>query len=186
MPYDAAKEHVALRILHERLHRTLRHHAEVGVVVENVLVGGLHYAVERLCRDALEPCVGLALLSHAIHDVAAVVLDLTRHAHDGCLIVLKVSIYRHHGVAQRQGLFHACPQRVLMAHVVGELQPRHLLVGFGRLADELPCAVAAAVVDKQQAGVGVGFGFQPSGEGEELVERPRKNLFLVVAGHDDV
>ena len=79
-----------------------------SMVIYYFLIYGTHDSVEAECRDALEPCVGLAFAAHAINNVLA--FDkLPRHIDDGEGVVLQVGVDGHQGIAVAYALVHACP-----------------------------------------------------------------------------
>ena len=124
------------------------------MVVDDLLVEAAHQPVEGLRADALEPRVALAALPHAVDDVLARV-HLPCHVDDGGLVVLKVSVDGYDGIAVVDALLQSGPQCILVAFVVGEFDALHRGVVPGLVGDELPRAVAAAVINQQQVGVGI-------------------------------
>ena len=58
-------------ILGKALERATAHQAVIGVIEDDVYAENLHEFIKALCGGALEERIGLALVAHAVDDVAA-------------------------------------------------------------------------------------------------------------------
>ena len=137
--------------------------------------------VESLCRHPFHHRVSLSRHLHAVHHVVAR-LEMVHHLRDGRQVVLQVRIDGHHRVRHLLGLHHARQDGSLVPHVAGQVHALHIFVLAVQLLDECPCAVAAAVIDKQHETVCRNLAFR-----HHLVEERRQSfhgvlqhLFLII------
>ena len=184
--HHAAQEQVHLAELGEPVQGRRAQQAVVRVVVDALHAHGLEQAVEGLRREALEERVGLAAGAHSVDHVAAVEVGVDHLLHRGD-VVLAVAVDRDGGVAAPARLHEAAEQRVLVPAVAGERAAAVGGIGGGQLPDDLPGAIAAAVVHEQHVGARRHLAL-----GEQVVElcleepaRDGEDLLLVVAGDDD-
>ena len=79
------------------------HQAVIGVIEDDVYAENLHEFIKALCSGALEERIGLALVAHAVDDVAALHIFFDK-AVDDVNVILQVGI--HADGAHRESLQH--------------------------------------------------------------------------------
>ena len=151
---DAAQEEVDLLVRGKALERASAHQPVVRVVEHDVDAEQPQELVVALGRRALEEGVLVALVAHAVDDVAALHVFL-HEAVDGVDVVLQVGVHADRAVAQRHGGHQPGEQRVLVAAVVRELHAVHVGDRGAVLGNERPGLVAAAVVHVEDAALAV-------------------------------
>ena len=78
---------------------------------------------------------------------------MAHHLGDTLDVILQVGIDGDDGICPLSGGHHACHDGILMTHITRHVDTLHKLVLRMKLTDDLPRAVAAAIVDKHHHGV---------------------------------
>ena len=110
----------------------------------------LHHFIKAFGSGAFEPGVGVPLVPHTVYHVAAFP-ELLYKLVQSVDVILEVGVHGDGGVAPGHGAHQPAQQGVLMAPVVGQLDPFHPGVFPVKLGNQLPGLVLAAVVHKQDA-----------------------------------
>ena len=124
------------------------------MIEDDVYAENLHEFIKALCGGALEERIGLALVAHAVDDVAALHIFFDE-AVDDVNVILQVGIHADGAVAQRHGGHEAGEQGVLVAAVVRELYAVHIGNRFSIFGDNRPGFILAAVIDIENAAFGI-------------------------------
>ena len=143
--HHSAEEQIALSVTQKLSECSLAHQTVIGMVVDRFHAHRLHKRVEAQCGSALEPSIGLTALTHAVNDVAALVV-FNYHLANGIHIVLKVGIDRDCHVAVFNGTRQSGNEGVLMSHVPCQIYAINILVSLVQFADDAPSIVGTAVV----------------------------------------
>ena len=157
------------------------------MIEDDVYAENLHEFIKALCGGALEERIGLALVAHAVDDVAAFHIFFDE-AVDDVNVILQVGIHADGAVAQRHGGHEAGEQGVLVAAVVRELYAVHIGNSFGVFGDNRPGFILAAVIDIENAAFGIDLLGADHGVhffGQTLGGL-RQYGFLVVARNDEI
>ena len=157
------------------------------MIEDDVYAEKLHEFIKALCGGALEERIGLALVAHAVDDVAALHIFFDE-AVDDVNVILQVGIHADGAVAQRHGGHEAGEQGVLVAAVVRELYAVHIGDSFSIFGDDRPGFILAAVIDIENAAFGIDLLGADHGVhffGQTLGGL-RQHGFLVVARNDEV
>ena len=156
------------------------------MVVDGIGAHGGHQLIEGQGRRALEHGIGLALLTHTIHDVGTLEVTVD-HLGDGVDIVLQVGIDGDDGVGLGLERLHACHQGVLVAGIVGQLHTTHLTALLLELTYQRPRRVLGTVVDigHETAGRDLRLGGQLAQQSCQAFVGLRQYGFLIIARYDD-
>ena len=178
-----AQEQIDLAKLRKRLQRPRAHEAVIRVVIGDIHAQRLHQAIEHQRRAALEGGIGIAPVAHAIDHIASFPVLFDKAVH-GIHIVLQIRIHRNGHVAAAPRGHQPGQQRVLVAPVAAELDPLKQRVFLVQGADQLPGAVAAAVIHQKDAALRRDQALP--GQLSHLFHKPargfRQHLLLVVTG----
>ena len=115
------------------------------MVIDRLHTHAVHELVEHLGSGAFEERVGGAFATNAVHDVTSLVI-LLHHLGDGIDVILKVGVDRNSEISILAGGIEACHEGILVAHIASQFKAAHVRVTATILLDELPSAVARAIV----------------------------------------
>ena len=73
-----------------------------------------------------------------------------------------------------------------MSHVVRQLQSFDIVIFLGCLLYELPCGVAAAVIDEQESCGDMEFAVYLRHYLLQMFHGPGQHFLLIIAGNDDI
>ena len=185
--YKAAQEQVYLVDVGKLFQHTGAHKAIVGMVVHDLGPHGRQQLIKALCGKALEEGIGLPARADPVYHLIALQIPLDHLVH-GVQVVLAVTVDRDGDVAAVLGLHESGQNGVLVAAVAALRDADKVGVLPGQRADDVPCLVAAAVVDEEHAAVIADLARRD--EVLKLLQkqrrRDRQDRLLVVAGNDDI
>ena len=127
------------------------------------------------------------VFAHTVDDVRPRRM-LFEHRIDCIDIVLQICVHADRHIRIWKNGHEAREQGILMSLVVREIDAGKERTLFRARRDQLPCAVAAAIVDKGDAALCAHL-FRRNQRGHlltQLFRRIGQNLLLVVAGHDEI
>ena len=142
---NGTQEKIALRILHQRLQRAIRHHTEVGMIINHLLIHTLHQFIKGLSCETLKESIRLTLLAYSVDNILPF-LYLFHHIDDYILIILQIRIDAHHRITMVDGSLHTCPECILVSTVMRKFDSSHVRMFFSPFPDELPGSIATAVI----------------------------------------
>ena len=122
------------------------------MIVDNIGTEHAHQAVKRLRRGTLPEGIGLPVIAHTVHNVRAVQI-CRNHAIDRIDIILPVTVHADRNIAFLRRRLQSCQKRILMTAVAAERDARADGVLLRQTADQLPCPIGTAVIDKQHTAV---------------------------------
>ena len=185
--HHPAQEDVHLAVVGKAVQHPAADEAVIGVVEDDVRPQQVHQVIKALGGKALEKGVGVPAAAHPVDHLGPgkVFADHLVHGVD---VVLPVAVDRDGHIHPVLPRFHQPGQHGgLVAPVAALADADEMLVGFGKLADQPPGIVPAAVVDKADPA----FFTDQAGGGQiaHLLQKQRRgdgqHLLLVVAGDDD-
>ena len=183
--HKAAQEQVDLAEVCKFLQYTRADEPVVRVVIHDLRAHRGEEFIKALRGEALEEGVRLAAGAHTVHDLTAVEIRVDHRVH-GVDVVLSVAVDGNRDVAVLARLHESGKDRVLVAAVAALADADIVLVPFGKLRNDLPRPVAAAVVDEHDPTLGTYF--THSGKlvylCKEHRRRYRQHRLLIVARHD--
>ena len=152
----APEEDVDFPKIRELLQGPAGHQTIVGVVKNRVRPHPFHELVEAFGGEALEEGVGFPLAADAVDDLRPGQV-FVNHCIHGIYVVLPVAVDGNGDIAFAPGFHQACQQRVLVAPVPAQADAFVVFILFGKLANEIPGAIFATVVDEQHPAVRADF-----------------------------
>ena len=141
------------------------------------------HLIKSHCRHAFHQWVGLAGNFYSIHDIIAF-LEVFHHLGNALNVVLQVGINGDDGICPVFGCHHTSHDGILVTYVMSQVNATDKLVFLVQLADNLPSAVAAAIVYKHHHAVAGNqpLADHPLEEGCQSLNGGTQYFLLVVAG----
>ena len=178
--HHAAQEALALGHCQQRVDHPPAHETKVTGVLGDRHVGeAREQAVEARGGSLLEPGLAVARGAPAVDHVGTLIHPL-HHAGEQLRRILQVRIYQHDALAA--GRAQPRGRRELVAVVAHQMHADNVGIGFRQGLDDLPGAVARAIVDEHDLVVVAGNA--AAGSTGAAMELPQAGL-LVEAGRDD-
>ena len=178
----SAQEDIDLPEIRKFLQHPRRNKPVIGVIIHYFRSHTLQQPVKALRRESLEEGVLFARASHAVDYLGSLKVFVHHFVHRRD-VVLTVAVDGYGNIAQIPRFHKTGKQCALVSPVAALGNALEIFAFPGKSADDIPCGVGAAVVDKQYSAIGTDFVFRDEFFQffEEELACDGQNLFLVIA-----